>query len=143
MSFKKYTDEQFFRIKLEGYSKVEVITSALLYMEFRIKYNSKKTSLIERRCQRCLILLFEHLQDNGFFVEFDDLGELCHHIEAVLQSNGWESVECIIDSLDLRVGGSGLMPYQHKASLLRVLKEFLEVKWCLPVTQIVRESDEG
>lgn len=139
MPFRKFSDEHFFKLKLEGYSKAEAIASALLYMEYRIVYNSKKTHLQEARLRRCLAMLHAELLKSKFLAGSE--AEINWMVGRAAWSNGWKSVECIIDGLDLRAGGSGSMPYQLKASLLGVLKNYLEVDCGIPVTRIIRKAD--
>lgn len=142
MIIRQLSDEDFFKLKLRQYSKAEVIASALLYMEYRVKYNSKRKGSQVRRCKQCLKGLHEVVKKSPLFgEEFDDLGAFCFYAERAMRENGWFSMECILDGLDLRVGKSGSMPHQTKASLVGVVRSFLEEKWGLPLTKIVRQGD--
>ena len=127
----------FFEKKLKLFSKVEAIASALLYMEYRINYNSKRKDL---RSARYTEVIQEVYQSIDWEDIADTIPALAYRIAESMQINGWESFECIIDSMDLKAGKSGAIPFTLKASLANAMKTWLEEEIGIPVTKIIREA---
>lgn len=137
----KKSDSFFFRQKMRGFDRAEVYAAALLYMEYRIWYNSKFKKSRKEKVSVILELFHEHLEET---VDLDGLSreEVNWQIAEAMRRRGWITLECIIDELDLKVGGTGHMPYTHRAVLISEMKKFLVYEKRIPVTEMVREVNK-
>lgn len=141
MSFKKssnHNENELIKQQIRCFNRVEVLASALFYLEYRIKYYAK----VDNKPQKFLasaILLYKSAYWNSNFRDiFSTVDEFKHKVARAAQVRGWLSIECIIDQMKLGSGFTGNMHFKRKAEIIDLFREVLEEYWELPVIRVYK-----
>lgn len=143
MYFKKsnrFCDENLtIKSVLEAMSPAQVCGVALLYMEYRLNYNKKDTTDKDTKCKLCVLMLFQEAIAGNFRDDFFNVDDFKHQVGRVVnRTGGWQTLDCILDWMELESGPTGRMDFQRKAEILQVFKLVLEEYYELPVSRIVK-----
>lgn len=144
MLFKKsnkfYKENIKIRDYVRGMGKEEVCLTALLYIEYRLKYYKADKEKVSGQCALASSIFFNRILDHILFVdEFLGISEFSYRMYSLSRKNAWESLECIINNMCLDSGFTGGMGYQRKAEIIRIFKVVLEKYFELPLSKIIKE----
>lgn len=123
---------------IETLSPGQLCGLALLYMDYRLNYNKKDKSNKDAKYKLCVFMLFEDVKQTKMGDAFGGLSDFAFEIsKSCNRENGWESLDCFLDWMELESGPTGRMDFQRKAEILQLIKNALEERE-LGVSRIVK-----